>query len=77
MDEINILYPILHDGEQIFRNVLRKKAMEMILLGEQLSATQALDMGLVTRVCSKADFEAEVDRILKDLAAKSPVLIKE
>ena len=71
--EVNVgLFPMMI-GALIFRNVPRKKAMEMILLGEKLTADQALDMGLVTRVVPDADFEGAVRDILLALAAKSPI----
>ncbi|WDP89543.1 MAG: enoyl-CoA hydratase/isomerase family protein [Desulfobacter sp.] len=71
--EVNVgLFPMMI-GSLIFRNVLRKKAMEMILLGEKLTAAQALDMGLVTRVCPANTFDGETEKILESLAAKSPI----
>jgi enoyl-CoA hydratase/carnithine racemase len=63
-------------GALIYRNVLRKKAMEMILLGERLTADQALGMGLITRVVQPDELDGEVDQILKSLAAKSPIGMK-
>ena len=74
--EVNVgLFPMMI-GALIFRNVLRKKAMEMILLGERLSAVQALEMGLVTRVCSPEDLAAETQKVLDALASKSPIGLK-
>ena len=71
--EVNVgLFPMMI-GALIFRNVPRKKAMEMILLGETLTAAQALDMGLVTRVVPSADFDDEAKRVLTALAEKSPI----
>jgi enoyl-CoA hydratase/carnithine racemase len=71
--EVNVgLFPMMI-GALIFRNVPRKKALEMILLGEKLTADQALDMGLVTRVVPDADFDAAVQDVLLALAAKSPI----
>lgn len=71
--EVNVgLWPMMI-GALIFRNVPRKKAMEMILLGERLSAREALSMGLITRVVPAADLDAEVGAVLKTLAAKSPI----
>ena len=47
--EVNVgLFPMMI-GALIFRNVQRKKAMEMVLLGEKLSAQEALEMGMITR----------------------------
>ena len=63
-------------GALIYRNVLRKKAMEMILLGERLTADQALSMGLITRAVQPDKFDEEVNQILKSLAAKSPIGMK-
>ena len=74
--EVNVgLWPMMI-GALIFRNVLRKKAMEMILLGERLTADQALSMGLITRVAKPDELDGEVDQILKSLAAKSPIGMK-
>jgi len=74
--EVNVgLWPMMI-GALIYRNVLRKKAMEMILLGERLTADQALNMGLVTRVVQPEDLEEEVAQILVTLAAKSPIGMK-
>ena len=71
--EVNVgLFPMMI-GALIFRNVPSKKAMEMILLGEKLTADQALDIGLITRVVPDAEFDVEVQRVLSALAAKSPV----
>jgi len=71
--EVNVgLFPMMI-GALIFRNVTRKKAMEMILLGEKLTAEQALEMGLVTRVVPDTDFDDAVLKVLSALAAKSPI----
>jgi enoyl-CoA hydratase/carnithine racemase len=74
--EVNVgLWPMMI-GALIYRNVLRKKAMEMILLGERLSADQALEMGLITRIAQPEKLDEEVALTLKALAAKSPIGIK-
>ncbi|MFH2064589.1 MAG: enoyl-CoA hydratase-related protein [Pseudomonadota bacterium] len=74
--EVNVgLFPMMI-GALIFRNVARKKAMEMILLGEKLSAEQAMNMGLVTRVVPFEKLDAEVENVLKSLSAKSPIGMK-
>ncbi len=74
--EVNVgLFPMMI-GALIFRNVPRKKAMEMVLLGEKLSAGQAQEMGLITRAVPPGDLDAEVDRVLKLLTAKSPIGMK-
>ena len=74
--EVNVgLWPMMI-GALIYRNVLRKKAMEMILLGERLTAEQALSMGLITRVVQPEALDAETTRIVDSLAAKSPIGMK-
>jgi len=71
--EVNVgLFPMMI-GALIFRNVLRKKAMEMILLGEKITAAQAVEMGLVTRSVPDDDFDAEVDKVVAALSRKSPI----
>ncbi|MFH1137717.1 MAG: enoyl-CoA hydratase-related protein [Pseudomonadota bacterium] len=70
--EVNVgLWPMMI-GALIFRNVPRKKAMEMIMLGERLSAREALEMGLITRVVPADKLDEEVDRVLQALTSKSP-----
>ena len=74
--EVNVgLFPMMI-GALIFRNVLRKKAMEMILLGEKLTAQQALEMGMITRAVPKDQFDAQVEKVLKTIASKSPIGLK-
>ncbi|MBU2514341.1 enoyl-CoA hydratase/isomerase family protein [bacterium] len=74
--EVNVgLFPLMI-GALIFRNVLKKKAMEMCLLGEKLTAQQALDMGMLTRVVSADKLNEVVGDVLKKLAGKSPIGMK-
>ncbi len=60
----------------IYRNVPRKKATEMLLLGERMSAAEALEAGLVNRVVPAAELDAFVDGWARKLAGKSPVLMR-
>ncbi|MEE2688202.1 MAG: enoyl-CoA hydratase [Pseudomonadota bacterium] len=48
------------------RNISRKQAMEMLILGEPLPAEQALEYGLINKVVP----EAELDATISDIAAK-------
>jgi enoyl-CoA hydratase/carnithine racemase len=63
-------------GALIFRNVPQKKAMEMILLGERLSAQEALAMGLITRVVPADHLDEAVKKVLATLTSKSPIGIR-
>ena len=74
--EVNVgLFPMMI-GALIFRNVLKKKAMEMVLLGEKLTADQAREMGLITQAVPPDKLDETVDKILESLAAKSPIGMK-
>jgi enoyl-CoA hydratase/carnithine racemase len=74
--EVNVgLFPMMI-GSVIFRNVLKKKAMEMCLLGERLSAAEALEMGMVTRVVASDKLDEAVAGVLKKLTEISPIGVK-
>ena len=57
------------------RNVSRKRAMEMLLLGEMLDAAGALDFGLVNRVVPAGQAEPEALAMAAKIAAKSPLTV--
>jgi enoyl-CoA hydratase/carnithine racemase len=60
----------------IFRNVGRKKANELLLLGEQISAHEAERLGIVNRVVAPDELDAAVADWAAKLAAKSPLLMR-
>ncbi len=60
----------------IYRNVPRKKANELLLLGERWSAQEALAAGLVNRVVPTEEFDAAVAEWAGKLAAKSPLIMR-
>ena len=60
----------------IFRNVPRKKAAELLLLGERIDAREAERIGIVNRVVAVDEFDAAVADWAGRLASKSPVLMK-
>jgi len=60
----------------IYRNVPRKKVNEMMLLGERISAEQAVEYGLANKVVPAAEFDQAVDEWAGRLASKSPVLMR-
>jgi enoyl-CoA hydratase/carnithine racemase len=60
----------------IYRNVPRKKANELLLLGERWTARQALEAGIVNRVVPDGELEATVDEWAAKLAGKSPVIMR-
>ncbi|MEK6194936.1 MAG: enoyl-CoA hydratase-related protein [Deltaproteobacteria bacterium] len=74
--EVNVgLFPMMI-GALIFRNVQRKKAMEMMLLGEKLSAQEALEMGMITRCVPYNKLDETVADVLDTLCSKSPMGLK-
>lgn len=60
----------------IYRNVPRKKASELLLLGERIGAEEAERLGIVNRVVPDAEFDAAVAEWASKLAAKSPLLMR-
>jgi enoyl-CoA hydratase/carnithine racemase len=60
----------------IYRNVPRKRVNEMMLLGERISAEEAVDYGLANRVVAAGEFDAAVGEWATKLASKSPVLMR-
>jgi enoyl-CoA hydratase/carnithine racemase len=60
----------------VSRNLSRKRAMEMLLTGDFLSAAQALEYGLVNRVIPAAQIDATINEICQKIANKSPAAIR-
>jgi enoyl-CoA hydratase len=60
----------------IYRNVPRKRVNEMMLLGERLSAEEAVSYGLANKVVLADEFDAAVAEWAGKLASKSPVLMR-
>lgn len=60
----------------IYRNVPRKKANELLLLGERLSAQEALSAGLINRVVPAGELDDAVAAWAGKLAGKSPVIMR-
>ena len=62
------------DGGQSFflpRLVGVKKAMELMLLSDRITATEALALGMLTRVVARADLDATVDKLAEKIARSS------
>ena len=60
----------------IYRNVPRKRANEMLLLGERLTAAEAHELGFVNKVAAPDEFDAAVGDWARRLASKSPVIMR-
>lgn len=59
----------------ILKAVGRKRGLLMILSGEQITAREAFEMGLVSRVVPRADLEKETSALARKLAAYSPTAL--
>jgi enoyl-CoA hydratase/carnithine racemase len=59
----------------ILRAVGRKRGLLMILSGEPVSAREAYEMGLVSRLVSRGELEATVDALARTLAGYSPTAL--
>jgi methylglutaconyl-CoA hydratase len=78
-DDAELGYPEIHLGfvPALVMTMLRRKlgegrAFEMVALGRRYAAGEARELGLVNAVFSAADFEAEADRWVRELASRPP-----
>jgi enoyl-CoA hydratase len=60
----------------ILRTVPRRKAYELMLLGESCSAAEAEALGLVNKTVPDADFDQAVERWAQKLASYSPAVLR-
>jgi enoyl-CoA hydratase len=60
----------------IYRNVPRKKTNELLLLGERISAEDAVAAGIVNKVVPADEFDSAVLQWARALAAKSPLVMR-
>ena len=74
--EVNVgLWPMMIMAT-IFRNVPRKRAMELILTGDRVDAATAEKMGLITRAVPRDRLDAEVQALCDKLCQKSPLVMQ-
>jgi enoyl-CoA hydratase/carnithine racemase len=60
----------------IFRNVGRKKGMELILTGERIDAREACRLGLVNHVVPASELDAKVDELAGRIGSLSPAVLR-
>ena len=74
--ELNVgLFPFMVTA-LAYRNIGRKAANELLLLGEQIPAEEAQRIGIVNRVVPAEAFDATVADWAQRLAAQSPLLMR-
>jgi len=71
--EVNVgIFPMMV-GALLYRNVQRKKAVDMVLTGRKIPALEAERMGLITRAVEPELLDDEIQETLKLLTSKSPI----
>ncbi|WP_375229480.1 enoyl-CoA hydratase [Roseobacter sp. S98] len=58
------------------RNVPRKQAMEMLLLGDFMPAEKAAEIGLINRVVPADDLDAAAMAMAQQIVSKAPVAVR-
>jgi enoyl-CoA hydratase len=75
--EINIgVMPGAGGTQRLTRAIGKYKAMDLILTGRQISAKEALDFGLLSRIVPDESVLLEAKRLALEIATKSPLAIK-
>jgi len=70
------LFPGAGGTQRIIRQVSPCRAKEIMFTGEQISADEALAIGLVNKVVPKANVLAEAQNLAAKIASKSPLVLK-
>jgi enoyl-CoA hydratase len=75
--EVNLgLIPGFGGTQRLLRLVGRGAALELCLLGQNIDAARALQLGVVTRVVAAAELEAEALAMARHLAASAPQALR-
>jgi enoyl-CoA hydratase len=82
-EDVHFSTPEIHVGmfpmmvlALLYRVVGRKKATEMIFLGERMSAAAARDCGIVNQVYPRETFDGAADAFVRRLAEKSGCILR-
>jgi len=70
------LIPSDGGSQRLPRIVGKGKALELILTAEIITAQQALEIGLVSKVVGGAKLAAEAEALAKTIAAKGPIALR-
>lgn len=74
--EINVgMFPMMVMG-LLYRNVGRKKATEMMLLGERIPAPEAQGFGIINHTYGRGQFESASAEFVRKLASKSSTILR-
>jgi enoyl-CoA hydratase/carnithine racemase len=53
-----------------------RRALEMMMTGERIDAAEAIRLGIVNRVATRATLDEAVDELCAQLASASPVIMR-
>jgi enoyl-CoA hydratase/carnithine racemase len=71
--EVNVgIFPMMV-GALLYRNLPRKRAMDMVLTGRKIPAHEAEAMGMITRAVPPDQLDRAVEDTLNTLRSKSPI----
>jgi enoyl-CoA hydratase len=70
------LFPGAGGSQRLIRQVPLCRAKELMFVGDQIDAQQALAIGLVNRVVAREDLAAETAALASKIAARSPLVLK-
>ncbi|MBW6401298.1 enoyl-CoA hydratase/isomerase family protein [Roseomonas sp. HJA6] len=77
LPEINLgLFPGAGGTQRLIREIAPCRAREMMFTGSQITAQEAVEIGLCNRVVPKAELMAEAMKLAERCAAKSPLILK-
>jgi len=69
---LNCVGPVI----PVSKSIGRKKALELLLYGDLINAQEALTLGLINRVVSAEELEAEARAWAASLATRSPIAVQ-
>ena len=73
LPEVNVgIFPMMV-GALLYRNLPRKKAMDLVLTGRKIPAVEAERLGMISRAVGPHRLDGEVQDTLKALTSKSPI----
>lgn len=76
MPEVNLgLWPFMITAV-VARDLPRKVALDLMLTGRRISASEGERWGFVNRVVPRAGLDGAVDDLVAELASKSPLIVK-
>ncbi|MFC2010241.1 enoyl-CoA hydratase/isomerase family protein [Chloroflexota bacterium] len=68
--------PMNGGTQRLPRLIGKGKALELILTAETISAQEALELGLVSRIVPKEKLTAEVEALAQNMAEKAPISLR-